>query len=223
MDLNLYALVWLPLGLGLLGFIEPCTIGGHLIFLDTLATRPRVLRLVPVLIFAATRSLMTGLFGALMAALGQHLIAVQTGAWFVFGVIYLALGLTFLIEKSSQFRWNIDLIPHAWKRVQNPVALGLAFGLNIPACAAPVLFGLLGLAATAGTVLAGFVMMFLFGLALSLPLIAVAVAPALGDGLSKAGQWLKRRTWFTGLIFILLGVWSIWFGVYVDPADWSGG
>jgi cytochrome c-type biogenesis protein len=50
----------------------------------------------------------------------------------------------------------------------------------------------------------------------------LAITPTLGDGLSKTGQWLKRRTWFIGLIFILLGVWSIWFGVYVDPANWSG-
>jgi cytochrome c-type biogenesis protein len=223
MDLNVYALVGLPIGLGLLGFIEPCTIGGHLVFLESQASRARLHRVNAALMFASTRSLVSGLFGALIALLGQYLIVVQTGAWFIFGVIYTALGLAFLIRKSGLFRWKVDLAPSTWKQVQNPVVLGLAFGLNIPACAAPILFGLLGLAGTAGTALAGFVMMFLFGLALTFPLIAVATDPRISDWLKATGAWMKQRPWMTGSIFILLGLWSIWFGLYVDPSKWSGG
>lgn len=33
MEISFQTLVLLPVGLGLLGFIEPCTIGGHLLFL----------------------------------------------------------------------------------------------------------------------------------------------------------------------------------------------
>ena len=68
----------------------------------------------------------------------------------------------------------------------------------------------------------GFAMMFLFGLALSAPLIVFALMPSFSVWLTHAGQWLKLRAWLTGLIFILLGVWSIWFGLYVDPQNWSG-
>ena len=99
--------------------------------------------------------------------------------------------------------------------------LGVAFGLNIPACAAPVLFGLLGLAASVSSMMAGFLMMFIFGLALSLPLIIFAAVPALSACLAKVGHYLKGKTWILGLVFILLGIWSIWFGLYVDPRNWA--
>lgn len=67
---------------------------------------------------------------------------------------YLAIGLAFIVGKAGTLKKKIDLAPAAWRRVNNPMLLGLAFGLNIPACATPILFGLLGLAATTGTVLA---------------------------------------------------------------------
>lgn len=212
----------LPVGLGLLGFIEPCTIGGHLLFLETQNNRSNREKLNAVLTFIVARSLVSGLVGGLIAFLGQKIIAAQTGIWLVFGVIYLAIGIAFLIGRARFVKRGFSLSPAAWKRAQNPFVLGLAFGLNIPACAAPILFGLLGLAATTGTVATGFTMMFLFGLFLSSPLALFAAVPKLAVSLEALGQRMKRMRWLIGVVFVLLGLWSIWFGLYVDPANWSG-
>lgn len=222
MEFSTLELILLPIGLGLLGFIEPCTIGGHLLFLETQNGRSNREKLNAVLTFVATRAFVAGLFGALIAFLGQKVITAQTGVWLIFGIIYLAIGIAFLIGKAGYIKQRVNLAPAAWKQAQNPFVLGLAFGLNIPACAAPILFGLLGLAATTGTVVTGFAMMFLFGLFLSSPLAVFAVAPRLGDLLEKLGERMKRMRWLTGLVFALLGLWSIWFGLYVDPANWVG-
>ena len=222
MDLSLHTLVWLPAFLGLLGFIEPCTIGGHLVFLDTQGQRSPSERMKAVAVFTAVRCMVTGMFGALIAFLGQHLIALQTGIWLIFGLIYLAIGLALLVGNAGPLKLNIDLAPAAWKRVQNPVVLGMAFGLNIPACAAPILFGLLALAATAGTVLTGFTMMFVFGFFLSFPLIVFAAVPKLTNWLAQLGQRMRQVTWLIGSVFVLLGAWSVWFGLFVDPANWAG-
>jgi len=153
LDYSLQTLVILPIALGLLGFIEPCTIGGHLVFLDTQKERPEAAKIKAVVIFLLTRSVVAGLFGALITFLGQGLISFQTGIWLVFGLIYLAIGVLFLTGKAGAIKHRIDLAPAAWKTAQNPFYLGLAFGFNIPACAAPILFGLLGLATTTGSVL----------------------------------------------------------------------
>lgn len=222
MEFAALELVLLPIGLGLLGFVEPCTIGGHLLFLETQVDRSRREKLNAVLTFVATRSLVSGLFGAVIAFLGQAIISVQTGFWLVFGVIYLTIGIAFLIGRAGLIKQRISLAPTAWKRAQNPLVLGLAFGLNIPACAAPIVFGLLGLAATTGTVTTGFVMMFLFGLFLSSPLALFAAVPRLASWLETLGKKMKRMRWLIGVVFALLGLWSIWFGLYVDPANWSG-
>lgn len=212
----------LPIGLGLLGFIEPCTIGGHLVFLETQNSRPNREKIHAVLTFIVTRSLVAGLFGALIAFLGQKIISAQTGIWLIFGVIYLVIGSAFLIGRANLIKRRINLAPATWKRARNPLVLGLAFGLNIPACAAPILFGLLGLAATTGTVVTGFTMMFLFGLFLSSPLTLFAFVPKLAIWLETLSERMKRMRWLIGIIFVLLGLWSIWFGLYVDPANWSG-
>lgn len=222
MEFSLFTLIVLPVALGLLGFIEPCTVGSHLLFLGTQEGRSRYERINAAIIFVAVRAVVAGMIGGLIAFFGQHLIDAQTGFWLVFGLIYLAIGAAFIVGKAGTFKKQIDLSPAAWKRAQNPILLGLAFGLNIPACAAPILFGLLGLAATTGTVLAGFIMMALFGLALSLPLLVFAVVPKLVSWLQYIGQKLAEKRWVIGVIFVLLGVWSIWFGLYVDPVDWSG-
>ncbi len=222
MDLPLQTLILLPIGLGLLGFIEPCTIGGHLLFLDSQKRRSAPEKISAVLVFVAIRSLVAGLFGALIAFAGQRLIGVQTGIWLVFGSIYLVVGLSFIAGRAGLVKHRIELAPATWKRAQNPAVLGLAFGLNIPACAAPILFGLLGLAAATGTVLTGFFMMFLFGLFLSLPLVFFAFIPRLAGTLDRLAVKLSGMGWVIGGVFILLGLWSIWFGLYVDPANWVG-
>jgi cytochrome c-type biogenesis protein len=222
MEFSTLELILLPIGLGLLGFIEPCTIGGHLLFLETQNGRSSREKLNAVLTFIATRAFVAGLFGALIAFLGQKVISAQTGIWLIFGIIYLAIGIAFLIGRTGFIKRRVNLAPATWKRARNPFVLGLAFGLNIPACAAPILFGLLGLAATTGTVVTGFIMMFLFGLFLSSPLAVFAATPRLAASLETLGERMKRMRGLIGFVFALLGLWSIWFGLYVDPSNWAG-
>ena len=48
-------LVALPIGLGLLGFVEPCSMGANLVFVKYLERRSRRSKIAAALIFAATR------------------------------------------------------------------------------------------------------------------------------------------------------------------------
>lgn len=211
----------LSFGLGLLGFIEPCTIGAHMLFLGAQRTRAIRQRLAAVAIFLAARVVVMGGFGGLIVVLGQRLIGVQTGAWLVFGAIYLGLGLGFLFGWERALRQRISLAPVHWNSASNPLIQGLAFGLNIPACAAPILFGLMGTAVASGSAATGFVMMAIFAVGLSLPLVPLSVLPRVAASLDRLADWLRPRRWLFGLIFVALGLWSIWFGLFVDPADWS--
>jgi cytochrome c-type biogenesis protein len=98
--------------------------------------------------------------------------------------------------------------------------LAYCSALNIPACAAPLILALLGAAAAGGaagaTLASGFVSLAVFGLALSLPLVAaVLFEPA-----RRALDWLAglsgRIPVWTGAVLIALGIWSIWFGLVVE-------
>ena len=63
MEFGLFNLLFLPAGLGLFGFIEPCSIGSSLIFIKYLEGKPAAQKIVETAIFALTRALFIGGLG----------------------------------------------------------------------------------------------------------------------------------------------------------------
>lgn len=212
-------LVVLPIGLGLLGFVEPCSIGSSLLFIKYLERKSAAIKLAQVGMFTAVRAVFIGLLGMLAVVLGASFVGFQKGAWILLGAIYVAIGAFYVVGKAGVLMVSIGPSLARLSGLRGSAGLGALFGLNIPACAAPLIFGLLGTAAATGvaggTLAAGFVSLALFGFALSLPLVlAVLFAPA-----RRALDWLaglsKRLPFWTGLLLIALGLWSIGFALFV--------
>lgn len=222
MEFRLTSSLLLPIGLGLFGFIEPCTIGAHLVFLGSQDGRSRTTQLVAFAVFLVLRVAVMSAFGAAAALLGAALIDVQTGFWLAFGALYVAIGLGSVAGNGRWLRRRVALAPSAWRWAANPAVQGAAFGLSIPACAAPLLFALLGVAAGGASLPAGVLSMALFAAALTLPLAPLLFWEPLRRPVQRLAEILRGRGWVLGLILIALGLWSIWFGLYVDPAEWSG-
>jgi len=208
----------LPIGLGLFGFVEPCSIGSTLVFIKLIEGKPAPVKVGQVATFALTRAVFIGLLGAAAAVIGALFLGLQKAGWLALGVVYFAIGALYL---TGHVGWLMRSIGPRIARLGDlraSAALGTLFGLNIPACAAPLLLALLAgsaSGATAGGVAGGFVSLALFGLALSLPLVvAVLFAPA-----RRALDWLAslagRMPRWTGLVLIALGLWSAWFGLFV--------
>lgn len=164
-------------GLGLLGFVEPCSLGAHGIFLGHLRQKDRNARLRETLKFALVRSAVLGFFGIGIAFLGGFVFSAQKGFWLVLGLLYLALGIGVML--NACFRWGLfgrlspgRLLPQNKDR---SLGLGLLFGLNLPACAYPLVLALLGRSAASGAA-RSFAALFAFGLSLSLPLVPLALS-----------------------------------------------
>lgn len=212
-------LVALPVAFGLVGFVEPCSIGSALVFIKTIEGRPAVAKLVQMSLFAGFRAGFIGLLGAAAVLVGAAFFGFQKAAWITLGVLYAALGVLYL---GGRIGWLTRSFGPGLERLSSArgaAALGVLFGLNIPACAAPLLVALLGAAAAAGArggaAAQGFLALALFGFALSVPLLAaVLFEPA-----RRALDWLaglsRRLPFWTGLLLVALGGWSIWFGVFV--------
>jgi cytochrome c-type biogenesis protein len=221
-EFGLLNVVALPILFGLFGFIEPCSIGSTLVMVKQVEGRSRQQKVVQMLVFAATRAILIGLLGVVAAVVGSAFLGFQRGAWLLLGVFYLVLGAMYLSGRVAVLMRAIGPRLERVRSARGAMALGLFFGLNIPACAAPLLLALLGSAAAGGARTAdmsgGFVSLALFGLALSLPLVlAVLFAPlrALLDRLAELSRRIPR---WTGVLLILLGLWSIWFGLFVSIA-----
>lgn len=213
----LSSLLFLPLGLGLLGFIEPCSIGSSLLFVKAVEGKPTATRLAQAAIFTVTRSLFIGVLGIMAALVGAVFLGLQRAGWVVLGGLYLALGVVYLTGNAGRLMVSFGPSLKRLSTVRGMAALGVLFGLNIPACAAPLLAAVLGAAAVGGTAQAarGFVLLALFGLALSLPLVAVLLWAPARRSLDRMAALSSRLPVAIGLLFIALGAWSVYFGLFV--------
>lgn len=212
---NLFAL---PAALGLFGFIEPCSIGSTLIFIKYLERKAAARKLAETTLFAVTRALFIGALGMLSVLLGAAFLGLQKAAWIVLGAIYVLIGGLYLMGRTRVLMLSVGPSLARISGARGSMGLGVLFGLNIPACAAPLLLVLLGAAAAGGatgaTLAAGFMSLAVFGFALSLPLVmAVLFAPA-----RRALDWLaglsRRMPFWTGVVLMGLGLWSIGFGLF---------
>lgn len=189
----------LAFGLGLLGFVEPCSVGANGIFLGYLQEKDRNTRLRETGKFALVRSAVLGLFGLGIAFLGGLVFPVQKGFWLFLGLLYLTLGVAVIL--NARFRWGIfgRLSPgRLLSQGKDPsLGLGLLFGLNLPACAYPLILVLLGQGAAYGA-LWGFAALFVFGLALSLPLVPLALS-------ERTTKLFRRLTRFSGATPYVIG------------------
>ncbi|HHH40000.1 MAG TPA: hypothetical protein ENK50_10580 [Sedimenticola sp.] len=224
-ELGLFQLVLLPVGLGLLGFVEPCSIGSTVLFVKYLEGKRGVEKLLQTGVFTLTRSLLMGSLGVLAALLGPLFVDLQQGVWLVLGIAYLALGLLFLAGRAGTLQRRIGPSLARVSGTRGAVGLGLLFGLNIPACAAPIIFALLGTTALTGGaslgVAGGFLAMLLFGLALSLPLVLAVAWPRARGWLDRLAGFSARVPLVTGVLFVALGAWALYFALVVDLKEWA--
>ena len=117
--------VGVPLGFGLIGFVEPCSMGASFVFLAYLRDRPAAARVRHALTFVLIRSLFLGILGGVVAwagesiAKGSYLYSAGLGGLYIllglvalgvhFGLLRLPAGdLRGWIEKNpaSRYRWG---------------------------------------------------------------------------------------------------------------------
>ncbi|MHB8494624.1 MAG: hypothetical protein ACYC9Z_09575 [Casimicrobiaceae bacterium] len=214
---GLWGLVVVPLGLGLFGFVEPCSLGSTLLFVKYLEGRGTAAKIGETLLFTLTRGVFIGALGIVAALLGGAFIPLQKGAWIVLGLMYAALGAVMLAGHADRVMVAIGPRLSRFAGRKSAVGLGVFFGLNIPACAAPLLAALLGAAAaghaSGATLAAGFVSLGVFGLALSLPLVVAVFFERARRGLEGLARRASRFPKWTGALLVALGAWSIGFAL----------
>lgn len=89
----------------------------------------------------------------------------------------------------------------------------MIFGLNILACAAPLLVPVFAASLGTASVAQGFRVMAVFGLALWLPLVVVVFWGCARGWLDRLAALSSRIPLWTGVVFVILGLWSVYFGV----------
>jgi len=219
-EFGLVQLLLLPAGLGLLGFIEPCSIGSSLLFVKYLEDKPAGEKVRQTVLFAATRAAFIGGLGVAAVAVGAAFVSWQKTAWVLLGVIYVLIGAILLAGCARSLMLSIGPGIAKLSGARGSAVMGVFFGLNIPACATPLLATLLGAAAATGasgaTLSAGFITLGVFGFGLSAPLVAAVFFARARRALDVLAHWAGNFPKWSGAVLILLGAWSIYFGLFVE-------
>lgn len=211
--MDLWMLLVLPLGLGLLGFIEPCTVGSSLLFVKYLEGKQPAAKLLETGVFAITRAVFIGTLGAMAALIGSAFLDLQRWFWVLLGAGYVVLGGIYLARQHWRLMRVLGPTLDRARSARGAATLGVLFGLNIPACAAPLLAAVFAASFGTTTVAQGFWMMALFGLALSFPLVAVVFSGRARAALDRMAQAAERLPFWTGVVFVVLGTWSVYLGL----------
>jgi cytochrome c-type biogenesis protein len=208
-----------PLGLGLLGFVEPCTVGSSVLFLGYVERHPIAVRTAQALIFTVVRAIVVGALGAAAAVVGSGFAGFQQGMWIALGALYVSLGTIHLLGRQGFLSRSIGPGLARMSPKRGALALAVLFGLNLPACAAPLLVVLLGSAsASLAQVTGAFLSLALFGLALSLPLAVMVVWPRARRLLDRLTSASRRVPALVGLVLVAVGLWSIYLGAVASGA-----
>jgi cytochrome c-type biogenesis protein len=86
----------LSAGLGLLGFVEPCTVGSTAVLFRTAAGLSQDQRLSFAGTYVLVRAVLTGILGIAAVYVGSRFLAFQNMMWIGLGVLYVAIGIAYL-------------------------------------------------------------------------------------------------------------------------------
>lgn len=198
-----------PIGLGLLGFIEPCSLGANALFLSYVAPLSGWRRVTEAVAFTLSRGIFLGLLGAAAGAVGGAVLTLQRWYIVALGVVFVLLGVLVLAGGSGY----LPRLPGLGAgRLQRPrpmaLLLGVIFGLSAPACATPLLAALVARSLPLGAA-GGFVQMFVFGVAMSAPLIGLAVWRGWQRRIERLSALRPYVPYLTGGALLLIGLYGI--------------
>ncbi len=167
------------------------------------------------------RALVLAVLGTSVSFLGGRLFSFQSGFFLILAIFYICIGLLMIFSRSLLGRlrsirvahWlGLDLREGAVKR------LGLIAGFTIPACAIPLITVLLGQSLFIGNIVSGFLSLFVFGLALTVPL---AVFSFFERGIAWL-EWIAQRSGklrvVGGVVLVLIGIATLYSSVYWEQA-----
>jgi cytochrome c-type biogenesis protein len=219
--MSFYSTIILPFFFGLIGFIEPCSMGINIMFLSSIDRTSSTKRIKEVAVFMLVRALILALLGLSISLVGGKLFSFERGFFTLLALIYISVGLLMIFSKSRLEKLRNVHIAHCLGldlKAGSLNRLGLIAGLTIPACAIPLITVLLGQSLLLGDKITGFIALFVFGLALTAPLGAFSFFKSGTIWLSWIAERAKKFRVVGGVILVLIGVATFYSGSYWSQA-----
>lgn len=159
------------------------------------------------LFYALGIAITYAVLGMMASLTGKLFGQVQNSPWVFFGVgnIFLLLGLNVLGTFNLALPQVIERLPQTKTGYVGSFLVGLAAGLVMGPCTAPVLAVLLGYVASRQNVVFGFLTLFIFAVGMNTLLIIAGTFSGFLTSLPKPGKWMERIKKLLGWGMILIG------------------
>jgi len=214
-NLNMHLQVSSPVALitvlvaGILTSFTPCVyplIPITVTFIGAKASGSRKHAFFLSLFYALGIAVTYAVMGMIVSLTGRLFGQWQTSPWvsFVIGNICLLFGLNILGVFNLPMPGFIKRIPQAKTGLAGSFLMGLAAGLVIGPCTAPVLAVLLAFVASKQSLIFGFITLFIFALGLNTVLIITGTFAGVLTNLPKPGIWMERIKKVMGCLMIAL-------------------
>jgi cytochrome c-type biogenesis protein len=187
-----------------------------MIFLNRINGFERVKRISETLIFTFVRGTFLALFGVSAAFIGSKMTRIQSSFFLILGGVYIFFGAVAIINKyRTIFKFEVNLSQYLQNK--ESLALGVVFGLIIPACAISLILALISKSILLGNLLESFVSLFVFGVALSSPLIVISCFDKSNEIITKILEKAGKLPWLAGAALIIVG-----FLTLLSSSWWAG-
>lgn len=199
----------LPLIFGLIGFVTPCSLGINTVFLAYIKGKERRTRIRQAVAFALTRGLFLAVLGLLFSLIGQQVVGFQLVYRKLIGALFIVLGVVFITHLHRPLPMPSLHLAGKFQGsgAGSAVAMGTLFGLDIPACSSPLVFALLAQTVLVGDLVGGAVSLYLFGLAMSLPLVVLSVFERPNEWLVRWSRRSRKTLYYIGAgLLMLVGI-----------------
>lgn len=157
--------------------------------------------------FAIGIALATSVLGLLAAVAGRTLRTFGTWPYFVIALVPIAAGLHLL----GVVRLPVSIIRGSPKAQQSgALAAGFLAALILAPCGTPILAAVLSYAAYVGTIATGTLLLFIYGIGMSVPILLVGtVSGAASARLARSAAmvWIERAS---GVALIAVGLYLLW-------------
>lgn len=161
------------------------------------------------LVYVLGTSLTYMVLGSIAGLTGSFFGAIQTSPWtnLVVANIFILMGLSmldvFFIPLPRFF--SSPMFTTQRKGMLGALLLGIASGIIMSPCSAPVLAVLLSYVATKQNIIFGMALLFVFAFGMGTILILLGTFTALLTSLPESGPWMVRIQKLFGYIFIAMG------------------
>lgn len=109
--MDIVATFALAAGLGLLGFVEPCTVGSTAVLFRSAAELDRERRLRFATAYVTVRTVLTGLLGTAAILVGSLFIGFQKAMWIGLGALYIGIGAIYIAGYSKRLGFRLASVP----------------------------------------------------------------------------------------------------------------